>query len=96
VRQALSDLSVVELGVGFAAGWCGKAFADLGADVLKVEPSDGDPLRADAGMFAHLHTNKRSAIIDVAPANAASMVLTVLTSRTGPVSYYKQVIRPSP
>jgi crotonobetainyl-CoA:carnitine CoA-transferase CaiB-like acyl-CoA transferase len=74
VRQALSDLSVVELGVGFAAGWCGKAFADLGADVLKVEPSDGDPLRADAGMFAHLHTNKRSAIIDVAPANAASIL----------------------
>src|SRR3954452_18636346 len=61
VRQALSDLRVVEIGTGVAAGWCGKAFADLGADVVKVEPPDGDPLRADPGMFAHLHTNKRSA-----------------------------------
>ena len=33
----------------FAAGWCGKAFADLGADVVKVEPPDGDALRADRG-----------------------------------------------
>jgi crotonobetainyl-CoA:carnitine CoA-transferase CaiB-like acyl-CoA transferase len=73
VRQALSDLRVVELGVGVAAGWCGKAFADLGADVLKVEPPEGDPLRADSGMFAHLHTNKRSVVIDVAPANVASL-----------------------
>jgi crotonobetainyl-CoA:carnitine CoA-transferase CaiB-like acyl-CoA transferase len=74
VRQALSDLRVVEIGTGVAAGWCGKAFADLGADVVKVEPPDGDPLRADAGMFAHLHTNKRSAVVEVAPAAAASLV----------------------
>jgi crotonobetainyl-CoA:carnitine CoA-transferase CaiB-like acyl-CoA transferase len=73
VRQALSDLRVVEIGTGVAAGWCGKVFADLGADVVKVEPPDGDPLRADAGMFAHLHTNKRSAVIEVAPAAMASL-----------------------
>jgi crotonobetainyl-CoA:carnitine CoA-transferase CaiB-like acyl-CoA transferase len=74
VRQALSDLRVVELGVGVAAGWCGKAFADLGADVLKIETPEGDSLRADAGMFAHLHTNKRSIAIDVTPANAGSLL----------------------
>ena len=68
VRQALSDLRVVEIGTGVAAGWCGKAFADLGADVVKVEPPEGDALRADAGMFAHLHTNKRSAVVEVSPA----------------------------
>ena len=73
MRQALSDLRVVEIGTGVAAGWCGKVFADLGADVVKVEPPDGDPLRADAGMFAHLHTNKRSAVIEVAPAAVASL-----------------------
>lgn len=74
MRQALSDLRVVELGAGFAAGWCGKAFADLGADVTKVEPLDGDALRADAGVFAHLNTNKRSIVIDVAPAHVASLM----------------------
>ena len=73
MRQALSDLRVVELGSGVAAGWCGKVFADLGADVVKVEPPDGDALRADAGMFAHLHTNKRSVVVEVAPAASASL-----------------------
>ena len=60
MRQALSDISVVEVGHGVATGWCGKVFADLGADVVKVEPPSGDPLRTDPGAFAHLHTNKRS------------------------------------
>ena len=64
MRQALSDVRAVELGTGVAAGWCGKAFADLGADVVKVEPRAGDRLRADAGMFAHLNTNKRSAVVE--------------------------------
>jgi crotonobetainyl-CoA:carnitine CoA-transferase CaiB-like acyl-CoA transferase len=73
VRQALSDVTVVEIGTGVAAGWCGKAFADLGAQVVKVEPPGGDPLRGDAGMFAHLNTNKASAIVDVDPAAAASL-----------------------
>jgi crotonobetainyl-CoA:carnitine CoA-transferase CaiB-like acyl-CoA transferase len=67
VRQALSDLRVVELGSGVAVSWCGKAFADLGADVVKVEPPEGDPLRSDRGAFAHLNTNKRSTVIERAP-----------------------------
>ena len=73
MRQALSDVRVVEIGRGFAAGWCGKAFADLGADVVKVEPPDGDELRADRGLFAHLNTNKRSAVVEVAPGAAPSI-----------------------
>ena len=73
MRQALSDLSVCEIGGGVAAGWCGKVFADLGADVVKVEPPGGDSLRADPGMFAHLNTNKRSSVVEVAPVAAPSL-----------------------
>ncbi len=77
MRQALSDLRVVELGTGVAASWCGKAFADLGADVVKVEPPEGDPLRADAGVFAHLATNKRSVVLE-SGSNAAAALWEVL------------------
>jgi len=73
MRQALSDLCVVELGSGVAASWCGKAFADLGADVIKVEPPQGDPLRQSRGAFAHLNTNKRSVVIEAAPAAAITL-----------------------
>ncbi|HLN18069.1 MAG TPA: CoA transferase [Acidimicrobiales bacterium] len=76
MRQLLSGINVVELAEGVAGSYCGKLFADLGADVVKVEPPSGDELRhresavrgPDAlfrgGAFLHLNTNKRSMVID--------------------------------
>jgi crotonobetainyl-CoA:carnitine CoA-transferase CaiB-like acyl-CoA transferase len=74
----LEGLRVVEIGTGDAVSYCGKQFADFGADVIKVEPPGGDPSRAlgvlvDAGAgrresahFAWLNTNKRSVTADLA------------------------------
>src|SRR4051812_31211125 len=73
MRQALSDIKVVEIGSGVAASFCGKVFADLGADVVKVEPPGGDRLRSDPGAFAHLNTNKRSAVVEVSGGAARSL-----------------------
>ena len=42
---ALSGLRVLELGGGPALAYAGKLFADLGAEVVKVEPPAGDPWR---------------------------------------------------
>jgi crotonobetainyl-CoA:carnitine CoA-transferase CaiB-like acyl-CoA transferase len=76
MRRALSELVVVEVAQGIAGSYCGKLFADLGADVVKVEGPAGDELRhrgeapEDAsglfrgGAFLHLSTNKRSAVLD--------------------------------
>lgn len=66
MKHALSGFHVVELSGGVAAGYCGKLFADLGADVVKVEPPSGDPLRrrTEGGAFLHLNTNKRSTMAD--------------------------------
>ena len=74
---ALAGLRVVEYAQGVAGPFCGKAFADLGADVLKVEPPAGDRSRADgpfpgdrpdperSARFLYLNTNKRGAVVDV-------------------------------
>jgi crotonobetainyl-CoA:carnitine CoA-transferase CaiB-like acyl-CoA transferase len=69
-------MAVVEIGEGVALGYCGKLLADLGADVVKVESSRGDPSRHfppyaggrpgldRAAQHLHLNTNKRSVVID--------------------------------
>ena len=78
---ALSDLRVVDLSVGVDAGiagaFCAKMFADFGADVIKVEPPEGDPARKlgpfphdnpdvdTGGMFRYLNTNKRGVTVDL-------------------------------
>lgn len=69
---ALSHLRVVEIGSSPAASYCARLFADFGADVQKVEPPSGDPLRHAAPLtpkgqsawFAFLNFNKSSIALD--------------------------------
>jgi len=45
-KGPLTDLRVIELGQLIAGPFCGQLFADMGADVIKVEaPAKGDPMR---------------------------------------------------
>ena len=76
-ESALSGMTVLEDGGGIAASYAGKLLADLGADVIKVEPPQGDlvrrkpPFPADAphrersGLHLFLDTNKRSLRLDL-------------------------------
>jgi crotonobetainyl-CoA:carnitine CoA-transferase CaiB-like acyl-CoA transferase len=70
--SALAGLRVVELGRGIAVPLAARWLADLGADVVKVEPPGGDPQRCtisngpDAevarALFDYLNAGKRSVI----------------------------------
>ena len=45
-KGPLKDLRVIEMGQLIAGPFCGQLFADMGADVIKVEPpGKGDPMR---------------------------------------------------
>ncbi|WP_247453953.1 MULTISPECIES: CoA transferase [unclassified Bradyrhizobium] len=76
----LSHLRVVEIGSSAAISYCGRMFADFGADVQKVESKAGDPLRhsppltpgGHSAWFAFLNFNKSSIIIDASLPNAAT------------------------
>jgi len=63
MRQLLSDVAVVEVSTEPAGSYCAKVFADVGADVVKVEPPSGDPQRAHPERFVHLNTNKRAVVL---------------------------------
>ena len=75
--QALAGFRVLEDGGGIAAAYAGKLLADLGADVIKLEPPQGDavrrrgpfpgdvPDRELGGLHLFLDTNKRSVSLDM-------------------------------
>lgn len=81
--QPFSDLVVVELGHSVAAPFTGQIFADLGAQVIKVEKSDGDDARkwgppfwkGAAAAFQTLNRNKRSVVCDLrSPADREALI----------------------
>jgi crotonobetainyl-CoA:carnitine CoA-transferase CaiB-like acyl-CoA transferase len=82
----LAGLSVVECGEGVAAAFATKLMADLGADVIKIEPPDGDTTRRygpfpgnqpdpeKSGLFIYLNANKRGVTLDLTrPEDRSSM-----------------------
>jgi crotonobetainyl-CoA:carnitine CoA-transferase CaiB-like acyl-CoA transferase len=64
-RGPLEGLRVIDLGVVIAGSFGGTLFAELGADVMKVEPRGGDSLRVFAPTWLGYNKNKRSAVIDL-------------------------------
>ena len=65
----LSGIRVLELGHTVMGPSCSLVLADLGADVIKVEPPEGDRTRANVGfgsaLFPVFNRNKRSLCIDL-------------------------------
>ena len=65
----LAGIRVLELGHTVMGPSCSMVLADLGADVIKVEPPEGDRTRANVGfgsaLFPVFNRNKRSLCIDL-------------------------------
>jgi crotonobetainyl-CoA:carnitine CoA-transferase CaiB-like acyl-CoA transferase len=73
IEDAYSGLRVLDLGQGVAAPYCAMLLAMHGADVVKLEPIEGDWSRglgtryegAHTAMSAHYNRGKRSLALDV-------------------------------
>ena len=76
-KAALSSIKVVEYANMVAGPYCSKLLADLGADVIKVEPPEGDPARTfgpfpekkphreKSALFLYNNTSKRGITLDL-------------------------------
>jgi crotonobetainyl-CoA:carnitine CoA-transferase CaiB-like acyl-CoA transferase len=76
-EAALGGVRVVDLSQGIAGPYCTKLLADLGAEVIKIEPPAGDYTRRlgpfpggvpdpeKSGLFIHLNGGKKSVVLDI-------------------------------
>ncbi|MFT3821172.1 MAG: CoA transferase [Rubrivivax sp.] len=70
----LTGIRIIEVGHMLAGPYCGLMLADLGAEVIKIEPAEGDigrrvsPHEVDGhnAYFASLNRSKKSVVLDLA------------------------------
>lgn len=81
----LDGLRVLEFAEEIAGPYAGKLLADAGAEVIKVEAPDGDPLRRwsasgadlagrDGALFQYLNTSKRSVVGSITDAGVDELI----------------------
>lgn len=89
-RGPLDGFRVVDLSTGIAGAYCTKLLVDGGAEVVKVEPPAGDPLRrwsasgadtgGDGALFSYLACSKHSVVADPAESSDIAFVEDLLAS----------------
>ncbi|MBI4201457.1 MAG: CoA transferase [Chloroflexi bacterium] len=85
--RPLEGVRVVDLGRGIPGAFTGKLLGALGAQVVKVEPPDGDPLRKQgpfpqdlphserSGLFLYLNTGKQGVTLDLSSESGRTLFL---------------------
>lgn len=81
-KDALAGLRVLDFSIMMAGPYCARLLADLGADVVKIEPPEGDDMRLRAPLrqghspyFGQLNAGKRSLALDLKNPDALATVL---------------------
>ena len=93
VPQPLAGLRVVEFTHMVMGPTCGMILADMGAEVIKVEPIDGEGTRrllgAGAGFFPMFNRNKKSLAADLHHPEGAAIARRVASSADVVVENFK-------
>ena len=70
--DALAGLRVLDFSIMLAGPYCARLFADMGADVVKIEPPEGDDMRqraplrdGESAYFGQLNAGKQSLALDL-------------------------------
>ncbi|KGP76715.1 Succinyl-CoA:(R)-benzylsuccinate CoA-transferase subunit BbsE [Desulfosporosinus sp. Tol-M] len=87
--NVINNMRIVEL-AGELGAYTGKLFADLGADVIRIEPMEGDPTRLEKPFFKevagienslryqYLNTNKKGIVLDIASPEGKEVFLKLI------------------
>jgi crotonobetainyl-CoA:carnitine CoA-transferase CaiB-like acyl-CoA transferase len=96
MAKPLAGIRVIELANFIAGPLCATLLADMGADVVKVEPPNGDMARAmppiengASTSFAALNRNKRSLVLDLKRPEAREVLLKLAATSDALVEAYR-------
>ncbi|HEX2439325.1 MAG TPA: CoA transferase [Methylomirabilota bacterium] len=86
--RALEGLRVLDRSQDLAGPFCGMLLADMGADVVKIEPPDGDPSRVMtpalapgvSASFQAVNRNKRSLLVDLEQPDGVALMAKLAAS----------------
>ena len=81
VSAALEGIRVLDFSIMLAGPYCARMLADVGAEVIKIEPPEGDDMRLRAPLrsghsayFGQLNAGKRSITLDLKTPEAIAIV----------------------
>jgi crotonobetainyl-CoA:carnitine CoA-transferase CaiB-like acyl-CoA transferase len=71
----LQGLRVIDLGIWRPVPYATQLLVEMGADVVKIEPPGGDPMRVFPPLFDVLNAGKRSIVVDLKQPEGCDRVL---------------------
>lgn len=96
MSKLLDGLRILEIGHFVAAPFCTRLLGDLGADVIKIEPLEGDPVRQwgaqidGKSLWWSMHgRNKRSVTLNLKKPEARDIVLGLVASSDAVVENFR-------
>ena len=89
----LTGIRIIEFGHMVMGPTCGMVLADLGADVIKVEPPGGDKTRQlpglGMGFFRAFNRNKKSVVLDLHTAEGHASALELIASADAVIENFR-------
>ena len=89
----LEGIRVLDLGTVIAGAHAGGVLANLGADVIKIEPAEGDPFRSDGGGFCGYNRGKRGLGLDLKQAAAKALFYDLVRQADVVIDNYRFGVR---